>query len=185
MHRFILIILFWSLLAHNLCPSYASVSNNEELKSEDGQGKKTKARALRKRIVGGTYASAGDYPWFTMLTHYSWFFELRQGCGGMLVSPEYVLTAAHCINSNMINNGAVKIDAFSDPYTSSNNGGQYLEAFRLQTVTVHPEYSSSTENKDFALLRLDGTSTITPVPLDSSNVSDSYTTGEHDIDDIL
>ena len=184
MYHSIVVILVWSLLTSNVHPSYASVET-QGLRSEDGREKKMKKRVLNNRIVGGTYASAGDYPWFTMLTYYSFGSEYRQGCGGMLVSPEYVLTAAHCIDSAMINNGAVRIGAFSDPYTSSNNGGQYLEAFRVQTVTVHPGYSSTTENKDFALLRLDGTSTITPVPLDSSNVSDSYTTGKHDIDDIV
>ena len=59
-----------------------------------------------QRIVGGSYVKANTYPWFTMLGFNYFFSFWRQGCGGALVSPEWVLTAAHCINDNIRNNGA-------------------------------------------------------------------------------
>lgn len=124
-------------------------------------------------IVGGTSVEVGEYPWFTMLIYMSGQRQLRQGCGGMLVSPEYVLTAAHCINNKMKRRGAVRIGAFKSPYKPGDNGEQYLEFFRLisrnngKAVTVHPNYNSITLDNDFALLRLEAESTIAPVPLDS------------------
>ena len=48
-----------------------------------------------QKIVGGDQVIDGPdrYPWFTRMMFYnSW-----GGCGGMLVAPEYVLTAAHCV----------------------------------------------------------------------------------------
>jgi trypsin len=129
------------------------------------------------RIVGGTAVSSGTYPWFTALRLYSSGSESFYGCGGSLVSPEYVLTAAHCISDDYINSGAVRVGAFTYPFSSSQNG-QNVEFFTVKKVTVHPNYSTSTLNNDFALLRLDGTSSITPVPLDSNNLSNSYSTGK-------
>ena len=131
-----------------------------------------------QKVVGGTPVPVGTYPWFTMLLYMTGNVENRQTCGGMLVSPEWVLTAAHCIDSDIINDGAVRIGAFAKPYKSGDNGGQKVEFFRTTTVVSHPSYNSGTENNDFALLKLDGTSTITPVPMDSTGLSDTYSTGK-------
>ncbi len=67
------------------------------------------------RIIGGTNVVANTYPWFTMLLYMSGTTENEQGCGGMLVSPEWVLTAAHCIDNAMRRNGAVRIGALKSP----------------------------------------------------------------------
>ena len=45
------------------------------------------------RIVGGTKARPGDWPWQAMLrSPRGWSF-----CGGTLIAPQWVLTASHCL----------------------------------------------------------------------------------------
>ena len=45
------------------------------------------------RIVGGTEAPKNSWPWQVMLMSSS----NRQFCGGSLIDPSWVLTAAHCV----------------------------------------------------------------------------------------
>ena len=59
---------------------------------------------LEKTIINGRPVPAGKYPFFTLL---HWFKKdkfgnpVRLRCGGVLISKEYVLTAAHCIGTDM------------------------------------------------------------------------------------
>lgn len=82
-----------------------------------------------QRIIGGEPVSPGTYPWFA-----SAMLGDSQICGGMLVAPEYVLTAAHCVGSfNAFDIGSL--------CNTSENCGQPSELIAMigQPI-VHPEY---------------------------------------------
>ena len=84
------------------------------------------------RIIGGTDVPINTYPWFaTSLYGNSW-----GGCGGMLVAPEYVLTAAHCVFSYITFTEFLIGDLCKD----SGNCGQYQEFVGVDQVIVHPFY---------------------------------------------
>ena len=59
-------------------------------------GKKNdlKEDAKIERIVGGTTSTMYEYPWQALVKCYTFFGST---CGGALISDEWVLTAAHCI----------------------------------------------------------------------------------------
>ncbi|XP_065072452.1 CLIP domain-containing serine protease B8-like [Ochlerotatus camptorhynchus] len=49
--------------------------------------------AFKDRIVGGKIADIDEFPWATLL----FYRNNRQGCGGVLISRTFVMTAAHCL----------------------------------------------------------------------------------------
>ncbi len=161
-----------------MCSVLSSVGSSENNTIFKSSSEEKLKNVGSNRIVGGTFVPVGTYPWFTLLSYKLGSLEYEQGCGGILVSPEWVLTAAHCIDYNMRNSGAVRVGALSFPFSEGNNGGQNVEYFNVISAKRHPDYNARTTQNDFGLLHLDGSSTITPVPMDSNNLSESYSTGE-------
>ena len=81
------------------------------------------AQTVRPRIVGGTQAPAGSYPWqVAMLTSGG-----SQYCGGTLVGPRQVLTAEHC---EPIPGDRVRVNS-----TDRAAGGQLID---IVEVARHP-----------------------------------------------
>ncbi len=137
----------------------------------------------RNLIYYGSFVQPNTYPWFTLILHKNEYDEYEaRGCGGALISSEFVLTAAHCINNGKRFGMAVKVGAFASPFEKGNNGGQYMEfrTVRPERVFVHPYFKPRTFENDLALLHLDEeVLTIDPVAMDDVNLSEGYLSGKH------
>ena len=122
------------------------------------------------RIVGGSFVPAGTYPWLATLRYDTSYF-----CGGSLITPEYVLTAAHCIDDGLLDEviiGALKL-------RSSTNGGQAMPHYRaVMSATLHPDFDASSVDNDFALIRLKRRVDVEPVTIDQTNSSETYVDGK-------
>ena len=81
-----------SLAAWIVCTTYLAIEIQAESQwfpsaLRGGQASESDSTLERQLIIGGEVAAAGDYPYFT---HYD-----TPGCGGAIIAPDVVLTAAH------------------------------------------------------------------------------------------
>jgi len=95
------------------------------------------------KIVGGEEATPNQFPWIVALfVDNAWF------CGGALISENWVLTAAHCVDGASyfdIIAGAHNVDDASEPHR--------MEITSYNGFT-HPEWDSSVLANDVALIEL-------------------------------
>ncbi|XP_028391081.1 mast cell tryptase-like [Dendronephthya gigantea] len=110
-------------------------------------------RKLESRIVGGSSTRPGDWPWVAMLTNKDVNGTSRQYCGGTLIYPNVVLTAAHCVVNTLDDLGGVRMGAYFRDTTKSIGSEQDFDVVR---ILYHPDYNAGARfNNDIALLQLD------------------------------
>lgn len=100
-----------------------------------------------EEIVGGGNAAA--YPWMTALVGKQ-ESDLYQGqfCGGSLIHPQWVLTAAHCVEGLEASDLDVAVGG------TDLNSPATFQRIPVAEIIPHPKYNALNSDSDIALLRL-------------------------------
>eukprot|EP00546_Thalassionema_frauenfeldii_P012083 CAMPEP_0178917076 /NCGR_PEP_ID=MMETSP0786-20121207/13036_1 /TAXON_ID=186022 /ORGANISM="Thalassionema frauenfeldii, Strain CCMP 1798" /LENGTH=473 /DNA_ID=CAMNT_0020590567 /DNA_START=21 /DNA_END=1442 /DNA_ORIENTATION=- len=146
------VIIFYCIVV--ICSSLIVVAADDEEVRGRSLRQRTQPKQIsigESRIIGGTTASPGEYPFYT-----KW-----AGCGASLVAPDVLLTAAHCqgISSTTVYVGQ-----------SRSFGSDIGIQRRIVRKVPHPFYRSGGVNYDYMLMKLNApVTTIDPIPLNTND----------------
>lgn len=123
------------------------------------------------KIVGGT--KADSYPWMAAVANTTGgtLFE-RQFCGGSLIAPDWILTAAHCLDGEVAEGLQILVN-FNDLEDTS---GAVIRG--VKGIYIHPSFRDVSGDlyNDVALILLDAPiNTVTPINVATTPVA--VTTG--------
>ncbi|XP_034942335.1 serine protease snake [Chelonus insularis] len=142
-------------ISQKKCEQYANLVYHEEespvLRIDVGQKKITSKCGIVETplIVGGVKAKPMEFPHMAMIGYGKDVISWQ--CGGSVISEDYILTAAHCINSTD-KGPAIKVRVGT---ISTKALEPTMQERDIVERIGHPEYRLPLRYNDIALLKLD------------------------------
>jgi len=110
--------------------------------------------SVEERVVGGEVASPNSWPWQISLQYKSGS-RYYHTCGGTLITTSWVMTAAHCVDSNRTWRVVL-----GEHDLNVNSGREQIMS--VNRVYIHPKWNSNNvaSGWDIALIRLSTQATL-------------------------
>lgn len=161
---------------------HATLSGSTSTTSGSGS---TSGSTVSPYIIGGTTTTFSSAPFMVQLWYDDPATNTGFFCGGTVVSPTKILTAAHCVHgSDWYNNGVIVSGTDQLP-TQNPDGTTDLHGGTVSAVAMqwnHPGYNDTTTDNDAAVLTVDPfsdplSSAAKSLPITSSTDTASYAAG--------
>ncbi|WDV56951.1 trypsin-like serine protease [Streptomyces coeruleorubidus] len=143
----------------------------------------TSPSTVDPKVIGGNETTITSAPWMAQLHYYDdrgtsgTSDDIGFFCGGAVVAPTKILTAAHCVKGyNWNANGAIVTGTSQLPSADGSDlhGGTVTGVWRQWN---HPSYNATTIDNDIAVLTLPVPVKATPIRMTTSGDTTSYKAG--------
>jgi len=105
------------------------------------------------RIVGGSEARQGAWPWAVILGRSRFGGGFQVMCGGTLIDEDTILTAAHCFDSIPGQQGPNMVRLGDHDITTTGDGATPVDISIARSIQ-HPGWNSNTLSDDICIVKL-------------------------------
>lgn len=98
------------------------------------------------RIYGGKNADDGEFP-FQISVWYTYIINFEHVCGGSIIAPNKVLSAAHCI-TDVPGSGTYNLKAGLTNFDRK----QFEQTIQSASNLIHPDYKGGVNPNDIAIV---------------------------------
>ncbi|EDW81955.2 uncharacterized protein Dwil_GK25542 [Drosophila willistoni] len=195
------LILDFSKVITNLvcCPNKRSTKTSEFILPQPGLC----GYSFGNRIIMGQVTHIKDFPWMALLRYTTDGEEYTSRCGGSLIHPRWIVTAAHCVPDATSTSRLQQVRLGEWNVTTNPDCQQFrqdricapaYQDFQIEQIIVHEQYKPNEANlgrhdnyaNDVALLKLKEavifSEYIMPVCLPPANPNEEHRYGGYSMD---
>ncbi|RLU16063.1 hypothetical protein DMN91_011821 [Ooceraea biroi] len=125
------------------------------------------------RIIGGNSTSVFEFPWMALIAYDIGRPNPEFRCGGTVISPRYILTAAHCVTTLPAGLTLIGVrvgdhdiskerDCDVDQHGVEVLCAERYQDFGVESVHFHPQYTRRKLQNDIALIRVNSSIDFRP-----------------------